>query len=315
MDKKLVLSPLEELLMEPVKYYKDIKGKDIRKSICNLLGKSFGVSQENIDGIDELISIVHNASLVIDDIQDNSFLRRNHECAHIKYGVPYALNAGYMTIFKILTELNKTKELSDEAKHKIVENIYYTHMGQGMDIYYTTNKIIPSLHDYYKMMEYKTGMLFITIVDLLMEKTNNVIVKRNNDKFILASTLFSHFFQIRDDYINLTSLPYWKEKGFCQDFDEQKISFLITYYHHNKMNGYENILHLLQESKNNNKNKVNLLVLFNENGLFDIIYNILNDLKNNILELMNIQPIFDNLPFHKFNPDDVEKYFIEEFNK
>ena len=42
------------------------------------------------------------------------------------------------------------------------------------------------------------------------------------------------FFQIRDDYINLTDKEYWKEKGFCQDLDEEKISYIITYFYQNK---------------------------------------------------------------------------------
>ena len=312
MDKEIILNPLENLLMEPVKYYKDIKGKDVRKSVCNLLGMSLGVSQKHIDGIDELISIVHNASLVIDDIQDNSLLRRNNPCAHIKYGVPYALNAGYMTIFKILTEVNKSTELSDAAKHKIVENIYYTHMGQGMDIYYTVNKHVPSLEEYYKMMEYKSGMLFITIVDLLMEKTTNTIVKKKYDHLLLAAIKFSHFFQIRDDYINLTSLSYWKEKGFCQDFDEQKISFLIVYYYNNKMKDYEDVMHMLANAKMNDAQKIRLLILFQESGLFDMMYRMLVNLKKEILELINIEPIFDNLPVHRFQTHDIQNYFTRK---
>ena len=36
-----------------------------------------------------------------------------------------------------------------------------------MDIYYTQNKIIPTINDYNKMMEYKSGMFFFTILDLL----------------------------------------------------------------------------------------------------------------------------------------------------
>ena len=51
------------------------------------------------------MNVLHNASLVIDDIEDSSLLRRNKDCAHIVYGVPLSLNAGYLTIFKILNEM------------------------------------------------------------------------------------------------------------------------------------------------------------------------------------------------------------------
>lgn len=302
------LTPWEEILTEPVKYYAELKGKNIRKQICNILGKYLGVDDKNIKNIDDLISIIHNASLVVDDIQDNSVLRRNKECAHIKYGIPLSINAGYMTLFKILTELNKSDELSEEAKHKIVENIYNTHLGQGMDIYYTAKKIIPSIEEYNTMIEYKTGLLFVTILDLLMEKTKNVVLKKKYDELHRCVTNFGLFFQIRDDYINLTDPAYWKEKGFCQDFDEQKISYLVTYCTTNKMNDYEKINKLLEKQNKTNNDKIEILMLMHNNGLLDIIYEILVKLKTSILSYLNVSIIFDQLPFSRFDVKCLDEF-------
>jgi geranylgeranyl diphosphate synthase type 3 len=310
MDNILYLTPVDELLTQPVKYYKEIKGKDTRKAICNILGMYLGVEKKDIDNIDQIISIIHNASLVIDDIQDNSVLRRNRLCAHLKYGVGMAINAGYLTIFKILTEVNKNNEITEKLKHKIVENIYYTHIGQGMDIYYTQNKIIPTIEEYNTMMEYKTGMLFISIIDLLFEKTKNVIVKKNYNNLLRCVVKFAIFFQIRDDYINLTDIKYWKEKGFCQDFDEQKISYLITYCVNNKMENYETINLLLNKRDKTNGDKIQLLMIMYNNGLLDIIYNKLVELKNEVLELLNyLDIIFEQLPFHNFEVKYVKDFF------
>ena len=160
---ELNLTNEEKILTEPVKYYTELKGKNIRKYISNKLGIYLGINSKDVDNFDEIINIIHNASLVVDDIQDNSFLRRNNPCAHIKYGVPLSINAAYLCTFKILNEINKRDDITETTKHKIVENIYYTHIGQGMDIYYTQNKIIPTIDEYEKIMEYKTGILFFTI--------------------------------------------------------------------------------------------------------------------------------------------------------
>jgi geranylgeranyl diphosphate synthase type 3 len=298
---KLELTNEEKILTEPVKYYNELKGKNIRKYIANILGTSLGVDQQDIQNLDEIVSIIHNASLVVDDIQDNSFLRRNQPCAHIKYGVPLSINAAYLCTFKILNELNKRNDISQITKNKIVENIYYTHIGQGMDIYYTQNKIIPTIADYDKMMEYKTGMLFYTILDLLMEKTKNVIIKKKYDELTLCLYNFSLFFQIRDDYINLTDPIYWKERGFCQDFDEQKISYLITYCTNNKMKDYELINNLMTKSNKTNEDKIEILKLMKYNGLFDIIYNKLLELRQNVLNIIDINIIFQQLPFYPFD--------------
>ena len=295
------LSDEEKILTEPVKYYNDLKGKNIRKYISNILGTYLGVDSKDIKNVVEIISILHNSSLVVDDIQDNSLLRRNQPCAHIKYGVPLSINAAYLYTFKILHELNKRNDISETAKHKLVEIIYYAHIGQGMDIYYTQNKIIPTINDYNKMMEYKSGMFFFTILDLLIEKTKNIIVKKNYDKLRLSLYNFALFFQIRDDYINLTDPMYWKERGFCQDFDEQKISYLVTYCTNNKMTDYELINNLMRKSNKTNEDKIDILKLMYNNGLFNIVYDKLVELRENVLNIININTIFQQLPFHKFD--------------
>jgi geranylgeranyl diphosphate synthase type 3 len=295
------LSDEEKILTEPVKYYNDLKGKNIRKYISNILGTYLCIDSKDIQNVDEVISIVHNSSLVVDDIQDNSFLRRNQPCAHIKYGVALSINAAYLYTFKIIHELNKRNDISETTKHKVVENIYYTHIGQGMDIYYTQNKIIPNINDYNKMMEYKSGMLFFTILDLLIEKTKNVGIRKKYPDLRLSLYNFSLFFQIRDDYINLTDATYWKERGFCQDFDEQKISYLITYCTNNKMNDYELINNLMTKSNKTNEDKIEILKLMNNNGLFNIIYDKLLELKENVLNIIDIDIIFQQLPFQKFD--------------
>ena len=287
----LYLIPIEEELLKPVKYYYEQSGKDIRKLLVLQFSKQLKVDDKEIENVNKIISLIHNASLVIDDIQDNSDIRRNKECAHKIYGIPLTLNAGYLTIFKVLFNIN-SNVLSETVKNKIIENIYYAHIGQGMDIYYTTNKIVPSMDDYYTMMKFKTGMEFLTILDLISEKG---IPIEHYKEFMID---FSYFFQIRDDYINLTDPLYWKEKGFCQDIDEKKISFLVVYYINNKLLNYDKLLKLLEKGSIEK-----IIYLFHDNGLFDIVYEILDSLKNKINGVLELNNIFILLPFNKFDLD------------
>jgi geranylgeranyl diphosphate synthase type 3 len=302
------LFPIEQMLLEPVQYYCNTTGKNIRKQICNMFGNTYKIPGEYIENVINLIDVFHNASLVIDDIEDNSKLRRNKEAAHIKYGTPLSLNAGYLSVFKLLDKFNKDPRFNETIKNKIIENIYLTHVGQGMDIYYTSKQIIPNLDEYYKMIEYKTGMLFLTMLDLVKEHVNKE--KYNTLYSILLK--FSYFYQIRDDYINVTDPVYWKERGFCQDVDEQKISFIITYIHNYKLKDYNKILKLLEK-----KNKIKLIRLFYKSGVFDHIYKILLNLKNEIIEsvkkenLFDMIKIFEELPFNEFNIESINP-FIEK---
>jgi geranylgeranyl diphosphate synthase type 3 len=285
---------MENILLEPVSYYKNQKGKNIRKLLGDLFGKLLSVNQEDIELANNIINSFHNASLVIDDIEDNSLLRRNEPCSHIKYGIPLTLNAGYMEIFQSLKIIST--QYSSNTTNKIIEYLYYLHEGQGMDIYYTTNKIIPSLEDYTKMIVYKTGYPMLINLELLFDKSKNVIFKKKYVQFKNILINFSIFYQIRDDYINLTDVNYWKEKGFCQDFDEEKISYLITYF---KTINNTDILELLKDKTN--EGKIKILKLFHENKLFDIIFKKLVELKKKILSDMNLEFIFDKLLFYKFD--------------
>jgi geranylgeranyl diphosphate synthase type 3 len=301
---------MESFLLEPVEYYKQQKGKNIRKLLSDFFGKLLGLSNENIELINTITNNVHNASLVIDDIQDNGVLRRNEPCAHLKYGVPLSLNAGYYAIFKSLSTISH--QFSSTCKNKVIEYITIIHEGQGMDIYYTHHKIIPSIEEYEKMMMYKTGYAFIINLEMLLDKSINVVFKKKQEQFKNTLLLFSLFFQIRDDYINLTDPEYWKIKGFCQDFDEEKISYLITYFHnnnilHNKPN--PNIIKMMKDKSIEGKLKI--ITIFYKSGLFDIMYTKLLELKQTILNEMNIQFIFDQLPVHPFNIHDIVLKKIE----
>jgi len=294
-------------LIEPVEYYKQQKGKNIRKVLSDLFGNLLGVDHETMELINTITNNVHNASLVIDDIEDNSLLRRNEPCAHLKYGIPMSINAGYYASFKSLTEISQ--QFSFVCTINIIQYITTIHQGQGMDIYYTHHKVIPSIEEYEKMMMYKTGYAFIMNLELLIDKSTNILFKKKQDQIKNILLLFSLFFQIRDDYINLTDPEYWKIKGFCQDFDEEKISYLITYFHNDNLVHHKpnpSIVELMKDKSIEGKLKI--INIFHESGLFDTIYTKLLQLKSQILNEMNIQFIFDQIPVQPFNIRDIEIY-------
>jgi geranylgeranyl pyrophosphate synthase len=289
-------------LIEPVEYYKSLKGKNIRSLLIQYLGTFYSINSDIIKNVDILLNDMHNASLVIDDIQDNSLLRRGEQCAHIKYGIPLSINAGYLSIFKNLLNV------SNENLSPFIEMLYQAHIGQGMDIYYTQHKIIPSEDDFLLMIEYKTGLLFKSMVTMLIYKTNHTMLIKRKQELYYFFTLFSYYFQIRDDYINLTDPSYWKEKGFCQDFDEEKISYIVMYYINHQLPNHENLLYMIQSSKHSNQLKLELLQLFHSNKIFTIIYDKLSILKQQLLQILNVEFILNQLPIHPFQIEHAVSY-------
>jgi geranylgeranyl pyrophosphate synthase len=298
---------MEAILLEPVTYYKNQKGKNIRCIICELLGNLLNVKQDDIDLINDIINNIHNSSLVIDDIEDNSLLRSNEICSHIKYGVPLALNAGYYCAFKMLNVI--TNNFRQHIVNKSIEYIYYVHEGQGMDIYYTNNKVIPTVEEYTKMIVYKTGYGFLMLLEVLIDKSNNVVMIKNKEILEKILTTFSIFYQIRDDYINLTDPEYWKIKGFCQDLEEGKISYLLVIFStlcDINLVGDINIIDMMNDKTIDGKKKI--VLLLNEYKVFDIVYEKLIELRSEILKDMNLDMIFNLLPIKKFNIHDITSY-------
>lgn len=134
-----------EALCVPVWDLLDRGGKHWRPTFGALLLETLGVSSTPYRApIANVIELIHDASLVIDDIEDDSLIRRNEECLHLRYGVPTAINAGNTLYFlpQALLRLNDYG-LSD-AQLLEIHRIYFAfctraHMGQAQDILWSKN--------------------------------------------------------------------------------------------------------------------------------------------------------------------------------
>ncbi|KAL9024696.1 MAG: hypothetical protein Q9196_006320 [Gyalolechia fulgens] len=102
------------------------------------------------------------------------------------------------------------------------------YVGQSYDLYWTHNILCPSLSEYPKMIDKKTGGLFRMLTRLMVAESP-VRGQISGDDLDLWSCLIGRFVQIRDDYQNLASADYAKQKGFAEDLDEGKYSFSLIH--------------------------------------------------------------------------------------
>lgn len=136
----------------------------------------------------------------IDDIEDNSDLRRGIPAAHRVYSLGRTINSANYVYFLALNKLIKDcpKDKVSEASEIFVEVLLQLHLGQGMELYWRDNFICPTEKQYLNMVRRKTGGLYclgVRIMQALSEKVYNFcpIIER-----------LSEWAQIRNDYINLT---------------------------------------------------------------------------------------------------------------
>lgn len=162
----------------------------------------------------------------LDDIEDGSPLRRGKLSTHNIYGTAQTINSA---TYQYTQATGIAAELSNPSCFRIFsEEMQQLYVGQSYDLYWTHNALCPSISEYLKMVDKKTGGLF-RLLTRLMVAESPVGEKVSEDDLNLLSCLIGRFFQIRDDYQNLASADYAKQKGFTEDLDEGKYSFTLIH--------------------------------------------------------------------------------------
>lgn len=273
---------IQKELDRPFSYIQQIPGKKIRSRLSIAFNQWMNIPTEKLKLIGEIVQMLHNASLLIDDIEDNSILRRGLPVAHSIYGIANTLNAANYVFF---LALEKTQELGHPDATKVyTEQMLELHRGQGMEIYWRENLICPTESQYKLMTIRKTGGLFMIATGLMKLFSNN---KKDLTKLTSALGLF---FQIRDDYLNLTSQEYTDNKTFCEDLTEGKFSFPIIHAINNQKHDRE-ILNILKKRTTDIDVKKYCVRLLEEAGSFEYTRNILHQLNEEIRkEVTNLGP-------------------------
>ncbi|XP_066602824.1 terpene synthase isoform X2 [Prorops nasuta] len=213
--------------------------------------------------------MLHNSSLLIDDIQDDSILRRGIPVAHSIYGIASTINAANYVLFIALEKILSLNH--HEATQVYTEQLLELHRGQGMEIYWRDNYICPTESDYKKMTIRKTGGLFNLAVRLMQ------LFSDCKEDFTPLAGILGLYFQIRDDYCNLCLQEYSENKSYCEDLSEGKFSFPIIHAIQSHPEDRQIMNILRQRTKNVEVKRycVNLLEKF---GSFEYTRKILEEL-------------------------------------
>jgi len=276
----------EAALLEPFTYIASIPGKGIRSHMIQAFSLWLDVPKEKMKVISRIVNMLHNASLLVDDIEDDSQLRRGYPVAHKMYGIPQTINTAnyvYFLAYRELAALRSTphrfgydSESSDtdsmaqdvlvsgrkqrrllterDLEMIMTEELINLHRGQGLDLLWRDTLSCPSEEEYVAMVNDKTGGLFRIAVKLLMATaTTNTDVD-----YIPLVNLVGVYFQIRDDYMNLQSDEYSVHKGFAEDLTEGKFSFPVVHgIHADKSN--RKILNVLQQRSTDANLKIHII--------------------------------------------------------
>ncbi|XP_042358014.1 geranylgeranyl pyrophosphate synthase [Plectropomus leopardus] len=229
-------APSERILLEPYKYLLQLPGKQVRTKLSQAFNHWLNVPEDKLQVIIEVTEMLHNASLLIDDIEDSSKLRRGFPVAHSIYGIPSVINSANYVYFLGLEKVLTLEH--PEAVRVFTRQLLELHRGQGLDIHWRDTYTCPTEQEYRNMVLQKTGGLFGLAVGLMQ-----LFSDWKQDLKPLLDTL-GLFFQIRDDYGNLSSCEYSENKSFCEDLTEGKFSFpaIHAIWSHPESTQVQNIL-------------------------------------------------------------------------
>lgn len=211
----------EKILNAPYTYILQIPGKQVRTKLSIAFNYWLNIPQDKLAIISDVTQMLHNASLLIDDIEDNSQLRRGIPVAHNIFGIAHTINAANYVYFQ---GLEKALTLNHpDVTPVFTEQLLELHRGQGMDIHWRDSYTCPTENEYKDMVIRKTGGLFGLAIRLMQ-----LFSDYETDLKPLCDTL-GLYFQIRDDYANLYSKEYEANKSYGEDLTEGKFSFPIIH--------------------------------------------------------------------------------------
>ncbi|GKT60685.1 geranylgeranyl pyrophosphate synthase [Colletotrichum tofieldiae] len=211
----------DKVITGPFDYLSALPGKDFRAQLIQAFNVWLEVPQESIDVITSVVGMLHTASLLIDDVEDSSSLRRGLPVAHNIFGVAQTINSANYIYFCALQELQRLK--NPKTISIFAEELVHLHRGQGMDLFWRDTLTCPTEEDYLEMVGNKTGGLFRLGIKLMQAES------RSLTDCVELVNLMGLIFQIRDDYMNLSSKEYSDNKGMCEDLTEGKFSFPIIH--------------------------------------------------------------------------------------
>ena len=174
------------------------------------------------------VEMVHNFTLVHDDIMDNDEMRHGVPTVHKKFGMPIAILAGDVLFSKAFQIISESK-LSPNANAHLISRLAKACVdvceGQLLDIKMADEKRIPTEAEYITMIGKKTAALFDVSCAM------GAICATNKPKDISNLSTFGRnlgiAFQITDDLIGVMGDPKVTKKPVGNDLREGKKSLPI----------------------------------------------------------------------------------------
>ncbi|MEM3626846.1 MAG: polyprenyl synthetase family protein [Candidatus Bathyarchaeia archaeon] len=230
------LEALNKAIAEPLWEFLDRGGKRWRPALFLLICEALGRNPEDFVDFAIIPEVIHNGTLMVDDVEDSSELRRGKPCTYKIYGLDIAINTGNSMYYLPLLPLIENKGRVQPEKLCRIYEIYIQEMinlslGQAMDIAWhrgLANADKLNEEDYLQMCAYKTGTLArmaAKIAAVLADANEGLIEELGRFAESIGIA-----FQMQDDILDLTGKEFGEKKGGRgQDITEGKRTLIVIH--------------------------------------------------------------------------------------
>ena len=215
----------EKIIQEIYEYIFNVKGKKTRALLCLLASKSSDIKPKNRIALASIIELLHTATLVHDDVVDDSDRRRGTESVNQVWTNSYSVLMGdfiYSKAFILMVKIGISSILDELAK--ATNDIA---RGEIIQLELFGNKQPISLDDLLKVSYLKTGRLFEASA-----KTGAMLACKPKEEIKIFGQLgkaLGTAFQIQDDILDYEAFKLDIGKPALKDFREGKITFPLYF--------------------------------------------------------------------------------------
>jgi len=221
-------SPPESTLVQMCRYHLETGGKRLRAIIPVAVAEAVETSPSEIIPFSAACELLHNATLVHDDLQDGDGARRGEPAVWTKFGGEHAVNAGDAMLYWPILCLDRL-DCSDRRHRMVVARFARRTLSviEGQEREFQLQRAdAPTPEGYFEMVAGKTGGLLRLALAGAAEVCGapEPVV----DTLEEAGADLGVLFQIQDDILDLYGEKGREHRG--ADIAEGKISALVVHY-------------------------------------------------------------------------------------
>ncbi|MBN1109524.1 MAG: polyprenyl synthetase family protein [Methanomassiliicoccales archaeon] len=192
-----------ERLLRAMRHYPEAGGKRMRPVMAMLTAEAVGGRGSAALPFGCALEIIHNFTLVHDDVIDQDPVRRGRPAVHIAFDIPTAIIAGdalFARAYEVLSETDVDGEGLRRLVRIVSDTVFQLAEGQQMDVD-NEERAEVSRQEYLEMVEKKTAVLFACTAE------GGAIIGRGTEEQISSMKEYARLlgigFQIWDDVLGI----------------------------------------------------------------------------------------------------------------